>query len=127
MLRLMFLAGSLFALALLPGCASWQGLKLLVAWDSIEEIEVPEHAAVNTGVPDILFLAMDGVDRDLLYDMLRAGELPELAALLGGAGNNFEHAYFEDLLQSTLPSSTGVSWATMMTGVGCYRQRVFYS
>ena len=34
--------------------------------------------------PGILLLALDGVDRKLLYQMLRAGELPALEALLGG-------------------------------------------
>lgn len=112
-----YLGASIVAVNLLSGCAGWQGLKLIVAGDSIEEIEVSEAAYFNEDAPDILLLAMDGVDRDLLYDMLRADELPELAALLGGPDNDFEHAYFEDDLQSTLPSSTGVSWATMMTGV----------
>ena len=59
---------------------------------------------------------MDGVGRDLLYDMLRDGELPELARLLGGSDGNFEHAWFDDRLTSTLPSSTGVAWATAITG-----------
>ena len=106
----------LFAFALTAsGCASWQGIKLILAGDNVEVQEVAEGAKTNANAPDILFLAMDGVDRDLLYDMLREGELPELATLLGGA--DFKHAYFEDGLHSTLPSSTGVAWATMMTGV----------
>ena len=113
------LAWLLMALApVLNGCAGWQGLKLVLAGDNVELRDVP--GPENTDAPDILFLAMDGVDRDLLYDMWRAGELPELAKLLGvsnGPQNEFEHAYFAPGLHSTLPSSTGVAWATMITGV----------
>ena len=72
--------------------------------------------------PPILYLAFDGVDRDLLYDMLRKGKLPHLASLLGGvagpAGTQFAHAHFDEHLLSTLPSSTMAAWATTMTGVG---------
>ncbi len=72
--------------------------------------------------PPILYLAFDGVGRDLLYDMLRKGKLPHLATLLGGAagstGSAFPHAHFEEHLLSTLPSSTMAAWATTMTGVG---------
>ncbi len=72
--------------------------------------------------PPILYLAFDGVDRDLLYDLLRKGKLPHLASLLGGvtgpAGTQFPHAHFDEHLLSTLPSSTMAAWATTMTGVG---------
>jgi predicted AlkP superfamily pyrophosphatase or phosphodiesterase len=70
--------------------------------------------------PPILYLAMDGVSRDLLYDMLRKRQLPNLATLLGGAGAGGElpHAYLDEHLLSTLPSSTMAAWATAMTGVG---------
>ncbi len=102
----------------LSGCAaSWQSVKLLFAGDNITLLDVPDTAETDPNLPNILVLAMDGLDRDLLYDMLRGGELPELAGLLGGAQNDFAHAHFEDRLISTLPSSTGVGWATMMTGV----------
>lgn len=110
------IAGVALALAL-SGCVGWQGAKLLFAGDTIELQDVPDTAARETDAPDILFLAMDGVDRDLLYDMLRNGELPELARLLGGSNGDFSHAWFDDNLQSTLPSSTGVAWASAMTGV----------
>jgi predicted AlkP superfamily pyrophosphatase or phosphodiesterase len=60
-------------------------------------------------------LALDGVSRDLLYDMLRRGKLPNLATLLGG--DRLEHAYFDDTLLSTLPSSTMAAWVTVFTGV----------
>ena len=67
--------------------------------------------------PAILFLALDGVDRAILYDMLRGGELPMLAKLLGAEDRAFPHTYFDDDLLSTMPSSTMAAWATAMTGV----------
>src|SRR5687768_15829337 len=54
----------------------------------------------------LLVLAIDGVDRDLLYDMLRAGELPGLAHLLGGRqGHELPHAHLDTRVLSTMPSS----------------------
>jgi len=65
--------------------------------------------------PPLLVFAMDGVSRELLYDMVRGGKLPNLAALLGG--QSLEHAYFDDTLLSTLPSSTMAAWVTAFSGV----------
>lgn len=65
--------------------------------------------------PPLLVLAMDGISRELLYDMLRGGHLPHLATLLGGP--KLEHAYLDDTLLSTLPSSTMAGWVTAFTGV----------
>jgi hypothetical protein len=68
--------------------------------------------------PAILYLPFDGVGRNVLYSMLRAGELPELARLLGGIENGkLAHAHLDDRLLSTLPSSTMAAWVTTMTGV----------
>jgi hypothetical protein len=64
----------------------------------------------------LLVLALDGVDRDLLYRMLRAGELPGLAALLGGQrGRRFPHAHFADRVLSVMPSNTAPGWAAVFT------------
>jgi predicted AlkP superfamily pyrophosphatase or phosphodiesterase len=69
--------------------------------------------------PAILVLAFDGVDRALLYDTLRKGEMPALAGLLGGGERGeFLHAYFDPSLLSTLPSTTMAAWVTTFTGVG---------
>jgi hypothetical protein len=65
--------------------------------------------------PPLLVIALDGVSRDLLYDMVRRGKLPNLASLLGG--DRLEHAYFDDTLLSTLPSSTMAAWVTAFSGV----------
>ncbi|MDF3071085.1 MAG: Type phosphodiesterase / nucleotide pyrophosphatase [Polyangiaceae bacterium] len=65
----------------------------------------------------ILLLAFDGVNRDLLYDMLDKGELPKLTDLLSGEGKKFPHAYLDPTLLATMPSSTMAAWTTAMTGV----------
>ena len=71
----------------------------------------------SPGRPPLLLLAFDGVNRALLYDLLRNGELPELAALLGGRAGGFPHAHLDETFLSTLPSSTMAAWTTAMTGV----------
>jgi predicted AlkP superfamily pyrophosphatase or phosphodiesterase len=101
------------------GCLA-QEAKLLFGGDSRELRKRPEGTARSS--PDhapILVIALDGVDRDLLYDALRNGEMPALADLLGGGqGRAFPHAYFDESLISTLPSTTMAGWVTAFTGVG---------
>jgi hypothetical protein len=59
------------------------------------------------------------VGRDILYESLRKGEMPELASLLGGGkGGRFPHAYLDESLIATLPSTTMAAWVTAFTGVG---------
>jgi hypothetical protein len=100
------------------GCATYHATKLLVAGDSRALRDRPEGAPPNAPErPGILVLALDGVDRDLLYDVLRTGEMPAFAALLGGHDGVFPHAYFDDSFLATLPSSTMVAWTTAFTGV----------
>jgi hypothetical protein len=80
--------------------------------------ERDEHAPKSSpNNAPILFVALDGVNRDLLYDMLEKGELPKLTDLLSGEGQKFPHAYFDPTLLSTMPSSTMAAWTTAMTGV----------
>ena len=65
----------------------------------------------------LLVIGIDGIDRDLLYRMLRQGELPGLAALLGGRrGGQLPHAHLSDRVLSTMPSSTAPAWASIFTG-----------
>lgn len=79
---------ALFA-ALLTGCF-WKRLQNAteIAVDG-EQLDLRKRAAgarPNAPVtPPVLVLALDGVSRPLLYDMLRAGKLPKLAALLGSS------------------------------------------
>ena len=68
--------------------------------------------------PSILLVAIDGVERPLLYDMLRRGEMPGMADLLGGSRGPYAHAHFDETISAALPSSTMTGWATALTGVG---------
>lgn len=54
-----------------------------------DERELPAEPTADPALPNepsLLLLAIDGVDRALLYEMLRAGELPMLASLLFAQG-----------------------------------------
>ena len=102
-------------LALLGGLA-WRYRVDVLLWhggardlrEAHPEVPVPE------GAPTVLLLALDGVPRAVLYEALRGGRMPELAALLGGDG--LSHAYLDETMLSTLPSSTLAAWATIFTG-----------
>lgn len=114
------LAAATVALApSITGCAASLKLAKLVVTDNDRELRArPKESPPNSpSHPPILFLAIDGVDRALLYDLLRKGQLPKLATLLGGDGQNFAHAYFDDTLLATMPSSTMAAWTTVITGV----------
>jgi predicted AlkP superfamily pyrophosphatase or phosphodiesterase len=101
------------------GCAGkvW---KLVVGGNAHELRKRLANVAPNSpNHPGLLILALDGVDRALLYDMVRKGDLPALGALLGGGERGeFPHAYFNSTLLSTLPSTTMAAWVTAFTGVG---------
>ncbi len=101
------------------GCVR-QSAKFVVAGDD-RDLRKREDGSPKSSPdkPPILTLAFDGIGRDLLYEMLRAGELPNLAKLIGGtdAAGKFPHAHLDESLLSTLPSSTMVAWATTFTGV----------
>ncbi len=100
------------ALALYPRAA------LLFAHGDVRELR---RDAVHTRSPDrpkLLVLALDGVDRAMLYGMLKSGELPELSALLGGAANGeLQHACPSERVVTVLPSVTIAAWTTLFTGV----------
>ncbi len=104
--------------ASLSGCAATVKTAQLILTDTERTLRKrePGAAASSPGHPPILFLPFDGVNRDLLYDMLRKGELPKLTDLLAGEGKKFPHAYFDETLLSTMPSSTMAAWTTTVTG-----------
>ncbi len=104
------IAAITLASAVLGACV--HETKLLVGGDAHDlRKRAPGTAESSPSHPPILVIALDGVDRELLYDMIRAGELPAFSALLG------PHAYFDRTIMSTLPSSTMAAWATTFTGV----------
>ncbi len=105
--------------ALLSSCAATIKTTQLVLTSTDRDLRdrKDEAKASSPSHPPILFLPFDGVNRDLLYDMLRKGELPKLTDLLSGEGEKFPHAYFNESLVSTMPSSTMAAWTTVVTGV----------
>lgn len=92
--------------------------QLLLAGDVVHLHKRDDDAPQNSpDRPRLLIVALDGMNRDLLYEILRAGELPGFAKLLGGQSDgDFPHAYFNDRLTAALPSSTAAAWVTAMTG-----------
>src|SRR4051794_5196787 len=96
------------ACALIPsftGCGSATRLGDVVVNGEARELrqrgkEAPESSPDK---PALLLLALDGVDRSLIYALLRGGELPNLSALLGGDHGKFPHAHLDEKLLSTLP------------------------
>ena len=116
-------AAHAFALSLAAatafGCATPAKVAEFIAQgdDRLLRKRDPGAPASSPDKPAILLLAFDGIDRALIYDMLKKGELPMLAKLLGGEGHAFPNTYFDDTLLSTMPSSTMAAWATVTTGV----------
>jgi hypothetical protein len=104
----------LVSVAALTSCSP-KAVKL-VAGGSDQKLRDRPDGAPQTSphAPPILVLALDGVSRDLLYQMLHDGELPRIAELIGG--DNFEHAYFDPSFLSTMPSTTMDAWVAAMTG-----------
>jgi hypothetical protein len=105
----------------LGGCGSAEQVgRIVLSGDSRRLRERPAGAAQSSpDRPPILFVALDGVDRDLLYDLLKKGELPHFADLLGGrsADGTLPHAHLDTTMLATLPSSTMAAWPTVLTGV----------
>src|SRR5687768_7355706 len=87
----------------------------LAAEDTSRTLREGADRPVPDGTPSALIVALDGVDRDLLYEMLRGGELPGLARLLGG--DSLRHAHLDRTVLASMPTMTFASWATIFTGV----------
>ena len=109
------------ALVLLAACSllsSTKEVAELAIEGETRDLPVPDRprTATTESRADLLVIAIDGVDRALLYQMLRAGELPGLARLLGGGGADFPHAHFDDRILTTFPSNTFTAWAALFTG-----------
>lgn len=69
-----------------------------------------------TGRASLLVLAIDGVERDFFYEMLREHRLKGFSKLLADDGR-YSHAYFDQNFLATLPSTTLPAWLTAFTGV----------
>ncbi|CAN5435726.1 hypothetical protein BH11MYX1_BH11MYX1_41870 [soil metagenome] len=107
----------------LVGCAVAHVAKLVIKGDTISMIHRP--AGVPASSPSstpIMVFGLDGVSRDLLYDLLRAGKLPNLTELLGG--DALAHADLDAHLLTNLPSTTMPAWTSTFTGVGAAQNGV---
>lgn len=106
-------------LVMLSGCSAFRmgtkGALFALGGQAIELRERDDAAPPAAVRPRLLLLAIDGVDRDILYDLLREGSMPKLAALLGMEAGAASHAHLEESMIATLPSSTAVAWATVIT------------
>lgn len=100
------------------GCgAARDGAEMIASGDTRSLRERPEGApARSPALPGLLVVAIDGVDRDLLYDMLRRRELPGMARLLSSERGDLAHAHLDETTLSTLPSTTMAAWVTTFTG-----------
>ena len=110
----MRLAQLVVTLTALAACSP-KAVKLVTGASDQKLRNRPEGAPqTSPSAPPVMVLALDGVSRDLLYQMLRDGELPHMTELLGG--DQLAHAYFEDSFLSTMPSTTMDAWVAAMTG-----------
>lgn len=114
-----WLLGAALAVGLACACSATVKTAELLVTDTERTIRkrAPQEAPSAPEHAPILVLAFDGVNRNLLYEMLEKGELPKLTDLLSGEGTKFPHAYFDDTLTATMPSSTMAAWTTVFTGV----------
>src|SRR5688572_17921623 len=109
--------GLLGGMLLTASCALGAAVDLIVRGDNRDLRERRESTPESSPRrPALLVIALDGIDRRLLYDMLEKGELPEMEKLLSGGGGKFPHAHFDKTLLSTLPSTTIAAWVTAFTG-----------
>jgi hypothetical protein len=108
--RLAVLAATLVTLtACSPARLVARGMRFFAQGESIQlRARTPTRTAPR--LPALLVLAIDGMDREILYEALRSGAMPRLAAELG------PRAHFDETLTAVLPSSTAVAWASVMTG-----------
>jgi predicted AlkP superfamily pyrophosphatase or phosphodiesterase len=113
-----WLRSGALALAFLVSCGTLrETVEMVVSGDSKQLRDRPESAAQSSpGRPALLVIALDGVDRNLLYEMLEAGELPNLSRLLSGNKGELSHAHLDRTMLSTLPSTTMATWVTAFTG-----------
>jgi predicted AlkP superfamily pyrophosphatase or phosphodiesterase len=101
------------------GCSSNTEIAKLVALGHERELrESNDPAPPQAGDrPSLLIVAIDGMSRDVLYDLLENGRLPGLESLLGGRTNGWlAHAYLDRSVLAPFPSVTLAGWASIFTG-----------
>ena len=116
-MQLCFLAPPAAFVMMALGASGCGALQLMADGD-VRELRDEQEGLTPHGAPTLLLLALDGVGRDLLYEVIARGAMPELTLLLGGASEgNLAHAHLDDTVLSVLPSSTLAAWSSVFTGV----------
>ncbi len=104
--------------AFLLGCSTTYEIAKLVAVGDVRALrERNDRGATDTERPSLLIIGIDGMKRDVLYDLLESGQLPGLELLLGGRTNgSFAHAHLDRSMLAPFPSVTLTGWASIFTG-----------
>jgi predicted AlkP superfamily pyrophosphatase or phosphodiesterase len=105
--------------AVAVGCSSNYEMAKLVAVGDMRELREPSAQAAPQAAdrPSLLIVGIDGMSRDVLYDLLESGQLPGLESLLGGrTDGRLSHAYLDRSVLAPFPSVTLTGWASIFTG-----------
>ena len=120
----------LVSYVLLGGLAVLLQWSCSLIWETLKtggEKELPTavQIAPKPG-PRVIIFALDGTSPDELIKLIRSGDAPNLATLLGNdrGGGVFAHGFAAPRALSVLPSSTIAAWAATFTGVPPARRYV---
>ncbi len=89
----------------------------LAASGGIRELREPLRPI--RGETRVLLVGLDGVAGPILYEAVRNGSMPNVAALLGTPADTvslWEHGYGARDVMSVLPSETTAGWTAVLTG-----------
>lgn len=107
----------MLGLITLLGCGAAGKLAKMTAIGRSRELR-DDHATSETKRPGLLIVGIDGMKRDVLYDLLETGAVPGLDSLLGGrTGSGLPHAYLDRSMIAGLPSITIVGWSSIFSGM----------
>ena len=101
------------------GCSTSYEVAKLAAIGDARELRKPSdrQTPISNSRPSLLILGIDGMKRDVLYDLLENGRLPGFESLLGGRTNGrLTHAYLDHSMLAPFPSVTLAGWASIFTG-----------
>jgi Type I phosphodiesterase / nucleotide pyrophosphatase len=104
--------------AFVLGCSTTYEIAKLVAVGDVRALrERNDRGATDAERPSLLIVGIDGMKRDVLYELLESGQLPGLELLLGGRTNgSFAHAHLDRSMLAPFPSVTLTGWASIFTG-----------
>jgi predicted AlkP superfamily pyrophosphatase or phosphodiesterase len=101
------------------GCSTSYEVAKLAAVGDVRALRKPSdrQTPIPNARPSLLILGIDGMKRDVLYDLLESGRLPGFESLLGGRTNGrLTHAYLDHSMLAPFPSVTLAGWASIFTG-----------